>query len=149
MIAVTRHTAPLLPAEKPRYLMGVGTPEDILEAVEAGVDLFDCVLPTRLGRTGSAYTSRGRINVRNRRFADDLGPLDPECTEWCCRHHSAAYVRHLIQCDEILAARVLTYHNVAFYARLMAGVRQATECGTFAEFRRELTARYRGARDEA
>jgi queuine tRNA-ribosyltransferase len=143
MREVVNHTAPLLPAHKPRYLMGVGTPEDLLECVAAGVDMFDCVLPTRLGRNGTVYTSAGRLNVKNARFAEDLGPLDPQCMEWCCRSHSAAYIRHLYKADEILAHRVLTYHNLAFYGRLMAGARQAIEQDRFLAFRSEFLAAYR------
>jgi queuine tRNA-ribosyltransferase len=150
MLEITGHTAPLLPADRPRYLMGVGTPEDILDAVRAGIDMFDCVLPTRLGRNGSAYTTNGRINIKGARYTEDLGPVDPGCPEWCCRNHSAAYVRHLYKCDEILAARILSYHNVAFYARLMEGIRQALEVDRFLAFRREFLGRYRsGGGDEA
>ncbi|MFN3653676.1 MAG: tRNA guanosine(34) transglycosylase Tgt [Armatimonadota bacterium] len=148
MFEVVEHTAPLLPQDKPRYLMGVGTPVDLLDAVLAGIDMFDCVLPTRLGRNGSAYTSLGRINVKNSRYTDDFNPIDPSCREWCCRHYSGAYIRHLYKSDEILAARILSYHNVAFYARLMEGVRQALEEDRFPQFRREFLARYR-SRSEA
>jgi len=143
MLEVVAHTAPLLPRDRPRYLMGVGTPEDILDAVREGIDMFDCVLPTRLGRTGTAYTSRGRANIKNAKYADDLTPIDPECSEWCCRSHSAAYVRHLYKADEILALRVLTYHNLAFYAKLMAGIREAIEGDRFLDFRREFLGSYR------
>jgi len=150
MYAVVRHTTPLLPEGKPRYLMGVGTPEDILEAVACGVDMFDCVLPTRLGRTGSAYTSCGRINIKGSRFAEDFGPVDPGCECWCCRNYSAAYVRHLYRSNEILAARLLTYHNLVFYARLMEGARDAVTQDCFSEYRRDFLARYRsGVRDAA
>lgn len=148
MFEVVDHTLPLLPAEKPRYLMGVGTPEDMLNGVRAGVDMFDCVLPSRLGRNGSAYTSRGRINIKNARFIDDFNPIDPDCPEWCCRHHSAAYVRHLYKSDEILAARVLSYHNLAFYGRLMAGIREALEADRFLAFRREFLAGYGSQAEE-
>lgn len=143
MLEVTRHTAPLLPAHKPRYLMGVGTPEDLLDGVEAGVDMFDCVLPTRLGRNGSAYTSLGRVNIKNSRYIEDFSPIDPNCGEWCCRNHSGAYIRHLYKCDEILAARILSYHNIAFYGRLMEGARHALDEDRFTQFRREFLALYR------
>jgi queuine tRNA-ribosyltransferase len=143
MFEVVEHTAPLLPADRPRYLMGVGTPVDLLDAVRAGIDMFDCVLPSRLGRNGSAYTSLGRINVKNSRYIDDFGPIDPNCPAWCCRSHSGAYIRHLYKCDEILAARVLSYHNLSFYARLMAGIREALERDRFLGFRREFLALYR------
>jgi queuine tRNA-ribosyltransferase len=147
MFEVVNHTAPLLPAEKPRYLMGVGTPEDLLDGVRAGIDMFDCVLPSRLGRNGSAYTSLGRVNIKNSKYIDDFSPVDPNCPEWCCREHSAAYVRHLYKADEILAARILSYHNVAFYARLMQDVREALEEDRFLRFRREFLARYHSRRD--
>ncbi len=143
MLEVLHHTAPLLPREKPHYLMGVGTPEDLLDGVQAGIDMFDCVLPSRLGRNGSAYTSRGRINIKGSRYTDDFTPIDPDCPEWCCREHSGAYIRHLYKSDEILAARVLSYHNLSFYARLMQGVRDALEQDRFLAFRREFLARYR------
>jgi queuine tRNA-ribosyltransferase len=145
MEAVVADTAPLLPAEKPRYLMGVGTPEDLLHAVACGMDMFDCVLPTRLGRNGSAYTTYGRINLKNARFTDDFGPIDAACCCWACRNYTAAYMRHLYKSDEILAARLLTYHNLAFYHRLMAGIRAALEEERFSEFRRDFLANYRGS----
>ena len=142
MREITEHTAPLLPRDKPRYLMGVGTPEDILESVRAGIDMFDCVLPSRLGRNGSAYTSLGRVNIKNSKYIDDFSPVDPNCQEWCCQNYSAAYVRHLYKCDEIMAARILSYHNISFYGRLMEGIRAALEADTFMQFRREFMARY-------
>ncbi len=148
MREVTEQTAPLLPKEKPRYLMGVGTPEDLVESVRAGIDLFDCVLPSRLGRNGSAYTSLGRVNIKNSKYIDDFGPVDPNCREWCCTNYSAAYVRHLYKCDEILAARILSYHNISFYGRLMEGIRRALDADTFLEFRREFLSRY-NSRNEA
>jgi len=142
MDEVVAHTAPLLPREKPRYLMGVGTPVDILDSVEQGIDMFDCVLPSRLGRNGSAYTSRGRINIKAARYTDSFEPIDPECPEWCCREHTGAYLRHLYKCDEILVSRVLSYHNLSFYARLMQRIREAIEQDRFLPFKREFLARY-------
>ena len=136
-------TVPHLPENKARYLMGVGTPEDILDAVVRGIDMFDCVLPTRLGRNGSLYTSRGRINIKNNRFIDDFSPVDPECDCWCCRNYSAAYLRHLYMCGEILASRLATYHNLYFYASLMEGIRQAIREGRLTEFRKQFLAKYR------
>ncbi len=132
-----------LPEHKVRYLMGVGTPEDILDCVVRGIDMFDCVLPTRLGRNGSLYTTYGRINIKNNRFIDDFSPVDPECDCWCCKNHTAAYLRHLYKCDEILASRLATYHNVYFYRTLMINIRQAIEQGKLTEFRREFLAKYR------
>lgn len=130
-------TVPLLPANRPRYLMGVGTPLDLLEAIEQGVDLFDCVLPTRMGRTGTAFVSTGRLNLRNARFAEDLSPLDPRCDCSTCRHYTRAYLRHLFQAKEITGIRLLTYHNLRFYLRLMEQARAAIEAGTFRAFKRE------------
>lgn len=143
MMGSVEWTVPYLPDDKPRYLMGVGTPEDLLDAVMRGIDMFDCVLPTRLGRSGSLYTTHGRINIKNNRFTEDFGPVDPECGCWCCRNYSAAYLRHLYKCDEILASRLATYHNLHFYQSLMANIRQAIDQGRLAEYRRDFLARYR------
>jgi len=132
---VARH-APELPREKPRYLMGVGTPEDLLAGISAGVDMFDCVLPTRTARNGLLFTSRGRLNVKNARFADDEGPLDPGCTCYTCQTFSRAYLRHLFRAGEILALRLNTVHNLHHYLRLMEGAREAIQEGRFASFRR-------------
>jgi len=118
-----------LPADKPRYLMGVGKPDDIVGAVERGVDMFDCVLPTRSGRTGQAFTADGPINIRNARFAEDQGPLDPDCSCAACSTHSRAYVHHLVRSGEILGAMLMTEHNLSFYQRLMQGLRDAIREG--------------------
>jgi len=142
------HSIPHLPEHKPRYLMGVGTPLDILDAVAQGIDMFDCVLPTRLGRNGTLYTTYGRINIKGSRYADDFGPVDPDCGCAVCRRYSAAYLRHLYKCNEILASRLATYHNLAYYARLMSGMRTAIEADNFVEFRAHTLARYEeGASD--
>jgi queuine tRNA-ribosyltransferase len=131
MFAVLDCTVPLLPADKPRYLMGVGTPGDILGAVRRGVDMFDCVIPTRSGRTGRAYTSRGVLNLRNARHADDPRPLDPACACPACARHSRAYLHHLIRADEMLGPMLLTWHNVQYYQDLMRGLRAAMCEGRF------------------
>jgi len=136
-------SVPHLPDHKPRYLMGVGTPEDIIDAVIRGIDMFDCVLPTRLGRNGSLYTTYGRINIKNNKYIDDFLPVDPECGCWACRNYSAAYLRHLYKCDEILAARLATYHNLYFYHSLMENIRQAIEQERLTEYRKEFLAKYR------
>lgn len=136
-------SVPHLPEHKPRYLMGVGTPEDIIDSVVRGIDMFDCVLPTRLGRNGSLYTSQGRINIKNNKFIDDFSPVDPECDCWCCRNYSAAYLRHLYKCDEILASRLATYHNLYFYRTLMIRIREAIEQNRLTEYRKEFLAKYR------
>ncbi|OFZ55503.1 MAG: tRNA guanosine(34) transglycosylase Tgt [Bdellovibrionales bacterium RIFOXYC1_FULL_54_43] len=118
-------TAPLLPADKPRYLMGVGRPEDLVEGVRAGIDMFDCVMPTRNARNGQLFTSQGKINIKNSKYADDPGPLDPECLCETCTQYSRAYLRHLFICREVLSARLNTIHNLTYYVRLMTEMRTA------------------------
>ncbi len=130
---------PEMPADKPRYLMGVGTPEDLVEAVARGVDMFDCVLPTRNGRTGQAFTSRGRVNVKNAQWAVDTLPLDESCGCAVCRRHSRAYLRHLYLSGEMLASVLLSHHNLAFFLDTMRRVRQSIRSGDFTKFRREFT----------
>ncbi len=134
-----------LPADKPRYLMGVGKPDDIVGAVERGIDMFDCVLPTRSGRTGQAFTADGPINIRNARFAEDEGPLDPECACPTCATHSRAYVHHLVRSGEILGAMLMTEHNLSFYQRLMQGLRDAIGEGRLAEHAKGFRERYRSS----
>ena len=133
-------TMAYLPTDKPRYLMGVGTPADILDSVMRGIDMFDCVLPTRMARNGALYTSRGRINIKNARWTDEHGAVDPDCPCKVCQNHSAAYLRHLQMANEILGARLATYHNLAFYGRLMEQIRAAIDAGTFTAFRAECLA---------
>ncbi|MBC8138074.1 MAG: tRNA guanosine(34) transglycosylase Tgt [Fibrella sp.] len=135
MLRALDQTMPYLPTDKPRYLMGVGTPTDILNAVLRGIDMFDCVLPTRVARNGTLYTSYGRAHLKNARWKDERGPIDPECPCKVCQTHSAAYLRHLHQAGEILGARLATYHNLAFYARLMENIRTAIEEDRFTCFR--------------
>ena len=132
MFEVLDFTVPRLPADRPRYLMGVGTPDDLVGAVQRGVDLFDCVMPTRAGRTARAYTSRGVFNLRNARFADDAGPLDPGCACPACRRHSRAYLHHLFRCGEMLGPMLLTWHNLQYYQSLMRGLRSAIIEGSLA-----------------
>jgi queuine tRNA-ribosyltransferase len=124
-----------LPGDSPRYLMGVGLPEDILEAVSMGVDMFDCVVPTRYGRNGSAFTSQGRITVRNGEFSHDQKPLDPECGCYCCQNFTRSYLRHLFNSGEILGLRLVSYHNIYFFLDLMSKVRAAIQEGRFKEFK--------------
>ncbi len=132
----------LLPRDKPRYLMGVGAPEDLLEGVRRGVDMFDCVLPTRLARHGSAYTHEGRITVRNAIYAEDFNPLDRACDCRVCRSYSRAYIRHLIKAGEILAHRLLSYHNLYFLAQLMEKTRRAIKQDRFFEYYHEFLEKY-------
>jgi queuine tRNA-ribosyltransferase len=132
-IAVLDHLLPLMPDDKPRYLMGVGTPVDIAEAVARGIDMFDCVMPTRHARNGHLFTSEGTINIRNAKHVDDLGPLDPACDCYTCRHYSRSYLRHLEKCGEMLGPRLGTIHNLHFYQQLMASLRLAISEGTLSE----------------
>ena len=127
-------TVPRLPATHPRYLMGVGTPDDLLGAVARGVDMFDCVMPTRAGRTGRAYTSGGILNLRNARHAADSAPLDPACACPACTRHSRAYLHHLFRCEEMLGPMLLTWHNITYYQDLMRGMRDAIVTGLFADY---------------
>jgi queuine tRNA-ribosyltransferase len=131
--AVLEFTTPLLPEDRPRYLMGVGLPGDIVEAVSRGIDMFDCVIPTRHARNGHLFTSEGVVRIRNARYARDLGPLDPGCDCYTCSHYSRAYLRHLEKCGEMLGPRLCTIHNLHYYQALMAELRAAIEAGTFAE----------------
>lgn len=132
---------PLLPADQPRYLMGVGTPQDLIAAVARGVDMFDCVLPTRNGRTGQAFTSRGKVNVKNAQWSTDTGPLDEACSCSVCLRHSRAYLRHLYTAGEMLAGILITHHNLAFFLDTLRHVRQSIRSGDFPKFRREFTER--------
>jgi queuine tRNA-ribosyltransferase len=126
---------PAMPAAKPRYLMGVGRPEDLVEAVAAGIDLFDCVMPTRHARNGHLFVPWGVMNIRNARYADDTGPVDPDCGCYTCRNYSRAYLRHLDRCGEMLGPRLATLHNLHHYLSLMARMREAIAAGAFAAFR--------------
>jgi queuine tRNA-ribosyltransferase len=134
MFQVLDHTAPQLPPDQPRYLMGVGTPGDLVGAVARGIDMFDCVMPTRSGRTGQAFTARGKVNLRNARHQDDLRPLAEGCRCPACSQFSRGYLHHLQRTGEMLGAILLTWHNLTYYQDLMAGMRQAIEAGTFADF---------------
>jgi len=125
---------PHLPADRPRYLMGVGTPSDIVEAVGRGIDMFDCVMPTRNARNGHLFTSQGVVKIRNAAHQHDTRPLDPACGCYTCRNYSRAYLRHLHRCNEILGARLNTIHNLHYYLALMARIRGAIELGEFGRF---------------
>jgi queuine tRNA-ribosyltransferase len=143
MFETTDWVAALLPDEKPRYFMGIGDPEGILEVIEAGVDMFDCVLPTRTARTGSALTWHGRINLRNARYARDSAPLDESCDCAACATFTRAYIRHLVNQSELLGHRLLTIHNLRFLLRLTDGARAAIATGTFSTYKRDALERIR------
>jgi len=144
-LAVLEALLPLMPAGQPRYLMGVGTPADIVKAVCLGVDMFDCVMPTRNARNGHLFTEDGPLRIRNARYRDDPRPIEEGCGCYTCRHYSRAYLRHLDSCGEMLGSRLNTIHNLHFYLRLMARLRRAIEAGTLADFARGFLAR-QGAR---
>ena len=138
MYEVLDFITPQMPTDAPRYLMGVGTPEDLIEAVNCGVDMFDCVIPTRNGRTGSAFTSQGKLNIRNAKFATDERPLDPNCECSVCRRYSLGYLRHLYQAGEMTASILISHHNVAFFLDTMRKTRNAIKLGKFGDFRCEF-----------
>ena len=149
MYQIIQQVAEKLPQEKPRYLMGVGSPEDLLEAVARGVDMFDCVLPTRVARNGSLFTSEGRINITNRRYSGQSEPLEPECDCYTCQHFSAAYLWHLFKAKELLGLRLASIHNLRFIIRLMARMREAIVEDRFDNFRRYFQQVYRPTNEVA
>jgi queuine tRNA-ribosyltransferase len=142
MNQVLEFTTPLLPANKPRYLMGVGSPDSLIDGVIRGIDMFDCVLPTRIGRNGTVMTSEGRVVIKNAQYARDFTPLDPNCDCYTCRNYTRAYIRHLIKCDETFGIRLTSYHNVYFLIKLMEQVRQAIREDRLGDFREEFFERY-------
>jgi queuine tRNA-ribosyltransferase len=145
MLRVLDGVVPLLPEDKPRYLMGVGAPEDLVEGVARGIDIFDCVLPTRLARNGAVFTPDGRMNLRNAAWKEDPRPIQEGCGCYTCRHFTRAYLRHLLMSGEVLGLRLNTIHNIHFILDLMRGIRRAIEDGRFAEFRQSFWSRYRVA----
>jgi len=142
MVDILNHTVPLLPENKPRYLMGVGTPDYLIEAVLSGIDMCDCVLPTRIARNGTALTSHGKIVVRNAEYARDFTALDPECECYTCKNYTRGYIRHLVKCNEVLGARLLSIHNLRFLVKLMEDVRQAIKDERLLEFKDEFYKKY-------
>jgi queuine tRNA-ribosyltransferase len=134
---------PQMPTERPRYLMGVGTPVDIAEAALRGIDMFDCVIPTRHARNGQLFTTRGTVKFRHSRYADDTSPPDPDCACYTCQHYSLAYLRHLEKCGEILGPRLATIHNLHYYQRLMSNIRGAIADGALTDLIAELRSVYR------
>ena len=141
-IKMLKFTTPLMPENKPRYLMGVGTPDYLLEAAMAGIDMCDCVLPTRIARNGTAMTSHGKVVVRNAEYAEDFTPLDPECDCYTCKNYTRAYIRHLVKCKEILGVRLLSIHNIKFLTNLMERVRIEIENDNLANFVKEFYKKY-------
>ena len=144
-IGVLDYAPDLLPYDKPRYVMGIGTPDYILEAVERGVDMFDCVEPTRIARHGMATTSHGRINIKNAKYERDFGPLDPDCDCYTCRHYSRAYLRHLFKAGETMSAMLLSEHNLRFLSKLSEDIRKSIEEDCFTEFKRDFYGKYYGS----
>ena len=143
MLDILYHSAPFLPADKPRYLMGVGTPLDIVRGIDAGIDMFDCVMPTRNARNGTLFTSQGKVNIKRAQYTEDDSALDPECSCYTCRNFSKTYLRHLYQAQEILSYRLNTIHNLAFFLTVVTGARKAIEDGTFQAYK----ARFEGIYD--
>ncbi len=149
MMAAVEYAVPHLPADRPRYAMGLGTPPQMVEMVARGIDMFDCVLPTRVARNGTAFTAAGSLNLKNACFTLDEGPIEEGCDCYACAHFSRAYLRHLVKAEEILGLRLITLHNLHFYLGLMAKVRGALEAGTFDAFRREFVGGYKPHRSAA
>lgn len=143
MMAAVEHAVPHLPEERPRYAMGLGTPPQMVEMVARGIDMFDCVLPTRVARNGTAFTAQGSVNLKNACFTLDEGPIEEGCACYACTHFSRAYLRHLVKAEEILGLRLITLHNLHFYLGLMTTMRVALEAGTFATFRQKFVEGYR------
>jgi len=142
MYEVLDYTVPLLPTNKPRYLMGVGTPDCLFEGVLRGIDMFDCVLPTRIARNGTAMTSKGKVVIKNAKYFDDFSPLDEECDCYTCRNYSKAYLRHLYKSGEILSARLLSYHNLYFLINLMKNIRNSIEEDRLLDYKKEFFSKY-------
>jgi len=136
------YTTPLIPEDKPRYLMGVGAADSLIDGAIRGIDMFDCVLPTRIARNGTCMTSKGRLVVKNAKFARDFRPIDEQCDCYTCRNYTRAYVRHLLKCDETFGIRLTTYHNLSFLLHLMEQVRQAIKDDQLLEFREQFFEEY-------
>ena len=143
MLRAVESAEPFLPADRPRYAMGLGTPPQLLEMVARGMDMFDCVLPTRLARNGTAFTAAGTLNLKNAEFALDKRPIEENCACSACREFTRGYIRHLIKAEEILGLRLITLHNLHFYLNLMSRARTEIERGTFDQFRKEFVAGYK------
>jgi queuine tRNA-ribosyltransferase len=144
---VTETVEEILPKDRPRYTMGLGKPDDIVEAIARGVDMFDCVLPTRNARSGTAFTHQGTVVIKNAAYTEDADPLDPHCDCYTCRNFSRAYIRHLFQAGEILAPNLITLHNIHFFCSITAGARETLDQGTFSDWARDFTTAYRSGED--
>jgi queuine tRNA-ribosyltransferase len=142
MVRQVEMAVPFLPPDRPRYLMGVGTPPQILEMIARGVDMFDCVLPTRVARNGTIFTARGTYAIKNAQYREDFGPLEEGCECYACRNFTRAYIRHLFRTNEILGLRLMTWHNLYLYLGTLRRAREAIAAGMFEKFRREFTAEY-------
>jgi queuine tRNA-ribosyltransferase len=136
-LIMTDLSTDILPQHKPRYLMGVGKPEDILNSIELGIDMFDCVIPTRNARNGTVFTTEGRLIIKAGRYKEDPQPMDPDCSCYACQNFSRAYIRHLLNADEILGLRLTTYHNIHFYLKLVREARRQILAGNFADWKKE------------
>jgi queuine tRNA-ribosyltransferase len=147
MMEAVEFAVPHLPEDRPRYAMGLGTPPQMVEMVARGIDMFDCVLPTRVARNGTAFTAAGTLNLKNACYTLDEGPIEEGCGCYACTNFSRAYLRHLVKAEEILGLRLITLHNLHFYLGLMTKVRAALEVGAFAEFRRDFVGGYRSHRE--
>lgn len=146
MFKMIKDTTPYLPFDKPRYLMGVGSVDAILEGIEDGVDMFDCVLPTRIARHGALMTSKGRVNIRDKKYEFDFTPLDDECDCYCCKNYTKAYLRHLYKCDETFGKRLLSIHNIRFLIHMMEGAREAIKEDRFKEYKEEFLKKFGGTK---
>ena len=140
---IVNFTVNFLPADKPRYLMGVGLPQDIIEAVQQGIDMFDCVVPTRYGRNGTAFTSVGKLTIRNSPYIEDFSPLDKKCSCYACKNFSRSYLRHLFNTNEMLGLRLVSLHNIHFYLELMHNIREAIRQDRFIEFKKDFLSSYK------
>ena len=149
MMKAVESSVPFLPADKPRYAMGMGTPPQLLEMIARGIDMFDCVLPTRLARNGTAFTASGTLNLKNAEFTMDKGPIEENCSCPACAEFTRGYIRHLVKAEEILGLRLITLHNLHFYLDLMHKAREAIESGCFEKFRKDFVANYHSREVEA
>lgn len=148
MYAAVDYSIPYLPEDKPRYLMGIGEPEDLLEGVERGIDMFDCVLPTRLARHANAFTRKGKMNIRNAKYKEDFTPIEETCDCYACKHYTKAYIRHLMVAEETFGSRLLSIHNIRFLIKMMEEIRLAIQEDTFSTYKHEFLEKYKGVKND-